>query len=338
MPRISVIIVLWNCQTTLQRCLEAVAAQHFRDFELILLDNHSDDQSLALARDFLDQHAIITSKLICLDENSGFAAGVNRAAQEAQGQWLALLNPDAYADPLWLEKLATASETYADYTAFGSVQLDAARPDHLDGLGDVYAGWGIAWRGGHGQSTSLIPAQPQEIFAPCAAAALYRRDRFVALGGFDESFFCYHEDVDLGFRLRLSGDRALLVPEARVHHEGSATTGRRSDFAVYHGTRNRIRTFIKNMPGWLMPILLPLHLLLNLLLLLRTVPLGVAKPFAMGLWDGLWHSKAAWRARPAVQKAKTVSPLMLAKALCWSPLKFLKRAPDLRPFTLPPEQ
>ena len=87
-----------------------------------------------------------------------------------------------------------------------------------------------------------------EIFAPCAAAALYRRAAFLEAGGFDEHFFCYMEDVDLGFRLRLLGYRCGYAPAAIVHHVGSGTTGARSPFTVYHGHRNLVWTYVKNMP------------------------------------------------------------------------------------------
>ena len=96
-----------------------------------------------------------------------------------------------------------------------------------------------------------------EVFAACAAAALYRRDAFEALGGFEERFFCYYEDVDLGFRLRLAGGRCVLEPRAIVRHVGSASSGQVSGFAEYHGTRNRLWTFLRDMPTALMPIALP---------------------------------------------------------------------------------
>jgi GT2 family glycosyltransferase len=102
----------------------------------------------------------------------------------------------------------------------------------------------------HGTPASALKGSECEIFSPCAAAALYRRSALLEVGGFDEDFFCYVEDVDLGFRLRLAGYRCLYVPLSVAHHIGSGTTGgKNSDFSVYHGHRNLVWAFVKNMPG-----------------------------------------------------------------------------------------
>lgn len=118
---------------------------------------------------------------------------------------------------------------------------------------------------GHSAPVASCTEPCREVFSPCAAAALYRRSALRAVGGFDEDYFCYVEDVDLGFRLRLAGHKALYVPDAVVHHVGSGTTGgQHSDFAVYHGHRNLVWTFVKNMPGMLFWLLLLLHVMINL--------------------------------------------------------------------------
>ena len=155
-----------------------------------------------------------------------------------------------------------ATTRHPDAVMFGSTQIDAADIRRLDGAGDVYHASGLVWRGHHGAPVGSLPPEG-EVFAPCAAAALYRRDLFLEAGGFDEGFFCYCEDVDLGFRLRLLGHKCIQVAGARVHHVGSAITGRRSTFATYHSTRNRIWMFVKNMPMALLVPLLPLHIALN---------------------------------------------------------------------------
>jgi GT2 family glycosyltransferase len=123
----------------------------------------------------------------------------------------------------------------------GSKLVKAADLAVLDGVGDAYHISGLVWRMGHGEPVASFSEQVREVFSPCAAAALYRRSVLLEVGGFDEDFFCYVEDVDLGFRLRLAGHKALSVPDAVVYHVGSATTGgQHSDFAVYHGHRNLV--------------------------------------------------------------------------------------------------
>ncbi|HBS33707.1 MAG TPA: glycosyltransferase family 2 protein, partial [Parvularcula sp.] len=131
----------------------------------------------------------------------------------------------------------------------------------------------------------LLPGDG-ECFAPCAAAAMYRARVFADLGGFEERFFCYGEDVDLGFRLRLAGGRAVQVRAARVLHEGSGVSGRYSDFTVYHGNRNRIWMTYRNMPALLYWPLVPLRLLADAYLCLRAFTVGTGRAYARAVLDG----------------------------------------------------
>jgi GT2 family glycosyltransferase len=139
--------------------------------------------------------------------------------------------------------------------------LNADNPALIDGAGDVLHVSGIPWRRFHGRPAETVTFIEEPVFSPCAGAALYRLDPVREAGGFDASFFMYVEDVDLGFRLLLSRHPCLFVPAARVLHIGSATTGRDSDFTVYHGHRNLVINYVKNMPLALLLLTLPLHLL-----------------------------------------------------------------------------
>ncbi|MGH6893859.1 MAG: glycosyltransferase family 2 protein, partial [Dongiaceae bacterium] len=244
--------------------------------------------------------------LIKLDTNSGFAAGNNLAARRAEGcEWIALLNPDAFPEPDWLKALMDAAAKHPDYTFFGSRMLMADEPDRLDGVGDVYHVSGLVWREGHGASASSHFLEEREIFSPCAAAALYRRDAFLEAGGFDEDFFCYVEDVDLGFRLRLLGHRCLYVPRSVVAHKGSALTGRQSDFSIYHGHRNLVWTYVKNFPGPWFWLYLPQHILLNLLTPLGFLRGGFAAACKAKI-DALRGLPRAWRKRREIQPRSRV--------------------------------
>lgn len=195
--------------------------------------------------------------------NLGFSAANNIAIREAKTEWVALLNPDALPEPGWLASLILAAKNNPDHDFFASRMISAGNSNILDGAGDEYHASGLVWRHGHGATVSGYLIEPREVFSPCAAAALYRRSDLIEVGGFDEDFFCYVEDVDLGFRLRLAGRRCLYVPDAVVHHVGSATTGRKSDFSLYHGHRNMVWAFLKNMPMPLLALYLPAHLFLN---------------------------------------------------------------------------
>ncbi len=255
---IAVLIVNWNGGDLLRRCLESLDRQRRRPEHIVVVDNASTDESLQLA----DLRRV---ELIRLPTNVGFARANNLAARAARRfDALALLNPDAFAEPGWLEALASAADREPTAASFASQMRLVAAPEILDGAGDSYHVSGRAWRNGHGVPGSQWPAADSEVFAPCAAAALYRREAFEEVGGFDEQFFCYFEDVDLGFRLRLRGYRCVYVHGAVVEHISSGLTGYRSDFAVYHGERNAVWTFVKNMPGPLFWLYLPQHLALNI--------------------------------------------------------------------------
>lgn len=195
-----------------------------------------------------------------LDSNLGFAVANNIGARLARGEWIVLLNADAYPEPDWLENLLKATEQNPEYTAFSSRQIQYNAPHLLDGAGDVYHVSGLAWRNGYNLPAKAYGIDQREIFSPCAAAALYDREMFLKIGGFDEDYFSYFEDVDLGFRFRLNGGKCLYVPEAVVHHVGSASTGKRGDFSVYYGYRNMIWTFVKDMPAPYFWLFLPLHI------------------------------------------------------------------------------
>jgi GT2 family glycosyltransferase len=188
------------------------------------------------------------------------------------------------------------------------------QPDLLDGAGDSYHSSGRAWRNGHRARAREWAAGDQEVFAPCAAAALYRRAAFEAAGGFDEQYFCYFEDVDLGFRLRLKGFSCLYVHDAVVRHVSSATTGYRSDFAVYHGERNAVWTFFKDMPWPLLLLYLPQHLALNAAALLYYPLRGQGRVVWRAKLDALRGLPSVLRRRTTVQKMRAVSPLALRRS------------------------
>ncbi len=261
---VTVLIVNWNGGPLLRRCLESLGQQRRPPDHVIVVDNASRDESLSIARDCLRR-----VELIQLDENVGFAKANNIAARAARGSdALALLNPDAFAEPGWLEALVDAAHRQPEVASFASQIRLAASPGQLDGAGDSYHVSGRAWRNSHGAAVDSGFGGDRDVFAACAAAALYRYGAFHEAGGFDENYFCYFEDVDLGFRLRLLGHRCVYVHAAVVAHVSSAATGYRSDFAVYHGERNAVWTFMKNMPGPLLWLYLPQHLALNLAALL----------------------------------------------------------------------
>ncbi len=279
---VAVLIVNWNAGSLLSRCLQSLASQSRLPDRIVVVDNASSDDSLDLAAPYLGG-----AEVIRLEENVGFARANNIAARAAgDAGALVLLNPDAFPEPDWLAALVDAAGRFPDVAAFASQMRLDATPERLDGAGDSYHVSGRAWRNGHNAPAANWPSGEYEVFAPCAAAALYRRSAFDEIGGFDESYFCYFEDVDLGFRLRLLGYRSLYVPSSVVRHVSSALGGYRSDFAVYHGERNSVWTFVKNMPAPLFWLYLPQHLALNVASLLFYPLRGQGR----AVWRAKWHA------------------------------------------------
>lgn len=320
---VTVAVVAYGSAATLARCLEHLAAQSFRDFELVLVDNASPQREAQGV-------AFPGARLIENPQNLGFAAACNQAARAGRGRWLVLLNPDAYAAPDWLEALVAATARHPGIRSFTSRQVLDEDPAILDGLGDVMSAPGIPYRGGY-----LTPdpgdTPEGEVFSPCGAAMMIDRELFLSMGGFDESFFCYCEDVDLGYRLQLAGEPTVLVPGAVVRHVGSASSGGpKSEFAVFHGNRNRFWVVLKDTPALLLPLVLPLHLASVAYVSLR----GPNRPYLPVVLRAYRSAFAGLggvlKSRARVQKARRASALSIARAMTWNPKDLAGRRPVIR--------
>ncbi len=321
-PWVRVVIVNYNGGDLLQACVDSLAAQTFLAFEAVVVDNASTNPPVTGLKlpdgRFHIQHA---------GANIGFAAASNLGARGNTAPWIATLNPDTAPRPDWLAELRTASQRYPWARVFGSTQLDANNPAIIDGFGDVLAAFGSAWRSGGGRPITELPSEDCRIFSPCAAAALYATTVFEAAGGFDESFFCYLEDVDLGFRLRLRGEQCVQVRRAEVLHVGSAIAGRNSDFSVFHSYRNRIWLSTKDVP-W--PLLPPV-----LLLQAAAMAVSIARPRTgprrraalRGVWAGLKGLRGAMLRRRNVQRQRAVSSLDVMRMMVWNPIGRQSRMP-----------
>ncbi len=323
---VDVIIVNYNAGSMLRDCVDALAKQDMENFHAIIVDNASIDGSIA-ALPPLDARF----EIIKLDDNTGFAKGNNIGINHGNAPWIACLNPDAYAAPDWLRQLLAAANTHPDIDMAGSTQIDSNHRHLLDGVGDLYAPFGFAWRGCWHHPLECLPPTG-EVFGPCAAAALYRRSAFEKAGGFDEDFFCYHEDVDLAFRLRLMGGRAIQVREAVVYHVGSGVSGAQSPFAIYHGTRNRTWTFVKNMPLVLLLLFAPLHIGLSVAFVGRALVKGQFKPIISGIGASIAGLGHAFQKRRKIQARRRVSVIALLGMFTWSLFAFFGRGSDVRPW------
>jgi len=319
----TIIVVTHNSARWFARQRAALEAQTERRWRLVVVDNASRAEERPTADAFPPGATILQS-----ESNLGFAEGNNLGARGVETPFLVLLNPDAFPAPDWLAQLFAAAERHPDVAAIGSTQIRADAEDVFDGTGDVLHASGLAYRSNFGKRRGA-PPPVGETFSACAAAMLVRRTAFEAVGGFDARYFAFFEDVDLGFRLRLRGERIVQCPDALVSHVGGGTSS--TAFSSFHGARNRTWTFVKCMPALLFWPLLPVHLLACALA--ASVSLFAGRGFAAwrGLLSALVGLGPIWRARGEVQRTRTATTGAIIRALTWSPFVFFGRKPVIRP-------
>lgn len=274
----TIIVVTHNTARWRAQQKTALEAQTDKRWRLVVIDNASRTEERPAPEHFPNGAEIIQS-----EANLGFAEANNLAARGAATPYLVFLNPDAFPEPDWLENLIAAVEPLPQAGAIGCLQRREGAPGVLDGVGDVLHATGLAYRAGYGSRSGVPPLG--ETFSACAAAMLVRREAFEAIGGFDSRYFCFFEDVDLGFRLRLAGWRVVQSPDAIVSHVGGGSTGTSSAFAEFHGARNRLWTFVKCMPGPLMWLMLPAHLIATALV----ATLAPIRGRGLDSWRGIDH-------------------------------------------------
>ncbi|MGB9880645.1 MAG: glycosyltransferase family 2 protein [Anaerolineae bacterium] len=246
------IIVNHNARQYLEPCLCSLLSDDHSSPEIILVDNASADDSVPYV-----QRAFPNVRIICNQNNVGFAQACNTAAQHAQGQYLAFLNPDTVVRPGWLETLIAALE--ADPLAGLATPkiLLLANAERINTCGNEIHCTGLTLCRGLGMAHNAFPCQ-EEVSAISGAAFVIRRDLFIALGGFDEAFFLYMEDTDLSWRARLAGYRCLYVPSSIVLHDYVLRFG---PLKTFYQERNRYLMLLKGLHWATLLALLPALLL-----------------------------------------------------------------------------
>ena len=247
-PLVSAIVVNWNGGDMLRQCLDSLFAQTWQRLEVILVDNGSSDSSLADAQASCGDRLTV----IANDRNLGFAKGNNQAFERAKGEWVFLLNNDAVAEPDAISELMTIA---ADKPEVGMLACRVSRfdqPIFFDSVGLLLYPDGVCRTRGWQEKDTGQYDNPEEVLAPHGCAAAYRRSMLDDIGVFDESYFCYLEDLDLGIRGQLADYKCWYVPTARIRHHKSATAGNYSKFKAFHVERNRIWVAVKLLPRFLL--------------------------------------------------------------------------------------
>lgn len=292
---VAVVIVNYNGERLLPDCLGALASQTIAPDEIVVADNGSRDGSLALLR---ARHPGV--RVLSLGRNLGFGGGANRGVRATAAPWVCVLNSDATPAPDWLAQLTAAPRDERTW-ALGSVLVSAAT-GRIESAGDQYCAAGYAYKLLRDHPLDELPAEPYRVFAAPGAAPVFRRDVFDALGGYEERFFLYYEDVDLAFRAVLAGWHALLVPSARVVHRLGATT-RSHARARFYVARNSAWCAVRCLPRTG-----PRSLARRWLLELRcNRPRRLAPVAAAGRLAALAGLPRALRQRRAIQAERTVS-------------------------------
>jgi GT2 family glycosyltransferase len=235
-PAVTVAIPTLLADETLNDCLAALDRQTFRDFEVIVVDNSGRHQIQPRG----------CARVIANDRNVGFGAAVNQAFHQSLAPFLAVLNDDAIAHPRWLEALVAAIGQRPEIGMCAS-QVRLADSDRLDSAGMLLCLDGSSKQRGHLESPAAY-ARLQEVLLPSGSAALYRRAMLDEIGVFDESFFLYCEDTDLGLRARWAAWECWYVPDAIVEHRYSHSAGKASGLKAYYVERNRLFVSFKNFP------------------------------------------------------------------------------------------
>ena len=237
---ISIVIPNYNGKHFLHDCLCSLRSQTYEKFETIVVDNGSSDGSVAYIRENFPGVRIVQNT-----NNRGFAGGTNDGIRVAEGSFILTLNNDTKSDPHFIEELVK-------HMADPSVGMCASKMLSYDGTlidstGICISRSGAAWDRGRGSPAECYSVE-EEMFGPCAGAALYRRSMLDEIGLFDEDFFLVFEDVDLAYRARLTGWKCIYTPKAIVYHVHGGSVNVGSDTAVYYGNRNTFWVVVKNYP------------------------------------------------------------------------------------------
>lgn len=242
-PLVSVIIVNYNGKVFLKKCLSSLFTQSYPSIEVIFVDNGSGDGSADYVRKEFPSVRIIESK-----KNLGFAKGNNLGIKEAKGELIATLNNDTEVTPRWLEELVRAMNSDEKAGMCASKMLFMKNPEMINSTGICLSRSGTCWDRGIFEPDTGQYESMEEVFGPCAGAALYRKSMLEEIGLFDEDFHAYVEDTDLAFRGRLAGWKCLYILRAIVYHVHGGTGGFETDYFIYYGNRNVLWVAIKNFP------------------------------------------------------------------------------------------
>ncbi len=268
----AVLILNYNGASFLPACFESVLASDYPSFDVVLIDNHSSDGSVAWTRAAHPDVHIIENL-----ENMGFASAYDRAIRTLEYPLVVLLNNDTTVHPRWLTTLVDVLESDERIAACGSRILMMHDPSILDHGGGLLTWIGSGLDVGKWSRNTQGASTPTETGFACGAALLVNREAYLRVGGFDTTYVMYHEDVDLCWRLRMAGYTIMQVPSSMVYHHGGGGHSQGIDMhpsRTRFSQRNRLANILKNMGSGRVPVALAVSSLYDLLRVARLALTG----------------------------------------------------------------
>ncbi|WP_410512538.1 glycosyltransferase family 2 protein [Paenibacillus sp. BR2-3] len=319
---VSVIIPNYNGEKYLYECLTTLKQQTYQNFEVIMVDNASIDRSIEVA-----QKLIPEIKCVLLEDNKGFSAAVNQGILQSEGQYIVLLNNDTLLTKDWLQNLVCCIQNNEKVFSCASKMLQYHNNEFIDNAGDAFTIFGWAYQEGHGRSENEF-TKNRPIFTACAGAAIYRREVFDKIGYFDERFFAYLEDVDIGYRARIEGYQNIYCSNSIIYHIGSATTGNGyNSIKVKLSARNNVYLLYKNMIWFQILLNAPFLLVGHLFKYYFYKRIGFEKEYLSGIKEGLKNrkliDKKKFEPRKSVNYFK-IQGWLLVKGVIYGSIKIRK--------------
>lgn len=241
---VSVIIPNWNGENLLPNCLKSLHKQTFTNFEVIVADNGSTDNSVL----FINKN-YPKVKLICLDKNYGFSIAVNKAVEKINSDYFVLLNNDTEVDKNWLKYLVETIKNHKEVAAAASMILNYNNRNIIDNAGDAINIVGQPHPREKGSFINKSNSKAQYIMGVTGGASIYQRNIFLKLGKFDPDYFFYFEDVDFALRAQLAGYKFYFQPKAIVYHHSAKSAVKLGKYVEYLRYRNTIYLVVKNFPA-----------------------------------------------------------------------------------------
>lgn len=291
MTEVTIIIPNYNGKKLLENCIKILERQTCQEFKLLVIDNGSKDGSTDVTSESLYM------EMVALPENTGFCGAVNLGFEMTTTPYAILLNNDTEAEPHFVEELLKGIRQSERIFSCGAQMLDFKQRELLDNAGDLYTlpGWAVAR--GKGRPAADYGKQT-DVFSCCGGAVIYRMSVLKQIGVMDEKHFAYLEDLDLGYRARIAGYRNRYIPEAKVYHVGSATTGSRyNEKKVFLAARNSMFVIYKNMPLLQFLINLPFLFAGVLVKWLFFCKKGFGRRYLEGIAEGIGQCRTCRKVR-----------------------------------------